>query len=93
VRRQRRAPATAYLETLGDLPVNAYKVCKTEKIRGGIEVSDVAGVIAMAGPVDDLQALHEVQCVMKARQVFARDGGMTPMVCCHVGPVHGWRIR
>ena len=53
-----------------------------------------ADLIAVPGnPLDDLDALKNVQFVMKDGQVFKRDGVMTPAAFFHGGPVNGWRIR
>ena len=41
----------------------------------------------------DVEALKNVQFVMKDGQVFKKDGVMTPAAFFHGGPVNGWRIR
>jgi imidazolonepropionase-like amidohydrolase len=82
------------VETLRAMTLNGYKVSETEKTRGLIKPGLVADLIAMPGnPLDDLDALKQVQFVMKDGQVFKRDGVMTPAAFFHAGPVNGWRIR
>ena len=44
-------------------------------------------------PLDDVEALKQVQFVMKDGKVFKRDGVMTPAAFFNGGPVNGWRIR
>jgi imidazolonepropionase-like amidohydrolase len=76
------------------MTINGYKVSETEKTRGPIKPGFFADIIAMPGnPLDDLEALKNVQFVMKDGQVFKRDGVMTPAAFFHAGPVNGWRIR
>ena len=41
----------------------------------------------------NIDALKNVQFVMKDGQVFKKDGVMTPAAFFHGGPVNGWRIR
>jgi hypothetical protein len=44
-------------------------------------------------PLESIDALRDVQLVMKDGTVFKRDGVMTPGAFFHGGPVNGWRIR
>ena len=82
------------VETLRAMTINGYKVSETEQTRGPIKPGFFADIIAMPGnPLDDLEALKNVQFVMKDGQVFKRDGVMTPAAFFHAGPVNGWRIR
>jgi imidazolonepropionase-like amidohydrolase len=76
------------------MTINGYKVSETEKTRGPIKAGFVADIIAVSGnPLDDIDALRNVQFVMKDGQVFKKDGVMTPASFFHGGPVNGWRIR
>ena len=76
------------------MTINGYKVSETEKTRGPIRVGFFADLIAVAGnPLDDVDALKNVQFVMKDGQVFKKDGVMTPAAFFHGGPVNGWRLR
>jgi imidazolonepropionase-like amidohydrolase len=81
-------------DTLRAMTINGYKVSETENSRGPIKPGFFADIIAMPGnPLDDLDALKNVQFVMKNGQVFKREGVMTPAAFFHAGPVNGWRIR
>ena len=81
-------------DILRALTVNGYKVSETEKSRGPIKAGNFADLIALPGnPLDDVDALKNVQFVMKDGLVFKRDGVMTPAAFFHGGPVNGWRIR
>jgi len=82
------------VETVRAMTINGYRVSETEKTRGPIKAGFFADLIAVPGnPLDDLEALKNVQFVMKDGQVFKRDGIMTPAAFFHGGPVNGWRIR
>jgi imidazolonepropionase-like amidohydrolase len=81
-------------DTLRAMTINGYKVSETENSRGPIKPGFFADMIAMPGdPLENLEALKNVQFVMKNGQVFKRDGVMTPGAFFHAGPVNGWRIR
>jgi imidazolonepropionase-like amidohydrolase len=81
-------------DILRAMTINGYKVSETEKTRGPIKAGFFADIIAVPGnPLDDVDALKNVQFVMKDGQVFKRDGVMTPAAFFHGGPVNGWRIR
>jgi imidazolonepropionase-like amidohydrolase len=81
-------------DILRAMTINGYKVSETEKTRGPIKAGYFADVIAVPGnPLDDVDALKQVQFVMKDGLVFKRDGVMTPAAFLHGGPVNGWRIR
>jgi len=76
------------------ITVNGYKVSDIDKTRGAIKTGNYADLIALPGnPLDDIDALKNVQFVMKDGQVFKRDGVVAPMAFFHAGPVNGWRIR
>ena len=81
-------------DTLRAMTVNGYKVSGTEKTRGPIAAGFFADIIAVPGnPLENLDALKDVQFVMKNGLVFKRDGVMTPAAFFNGGPVNGWRIR
>jgi imidazolonepropionase-like amidohydrolase len=81
-------------DTLRAMTINGYKVSGTEKTRGPIAAGFFADLIAVPGnPLENLEALKDVQFVMKNGLVFKRDGVMTPAAFFNAGPVNGWRIR
>ena len=76
------------------MTTNGYKVSVTDQTRGPIKAGFFADLIAVPGnPLDDVEALKQVQFVMKDGLVFKRDGVMTPGAFFNGGPVNGWRIR
>jgi imidazolonepropionase-like amidohydrolase len=81
-------------DILRAMTINGYKVSGTETVRGPIKAGLIADLIAVPGdPLADIEALKNVQFVMKDGQVFKKDGVMTPSAFFHGGPVNGWRIR
>jgi imidazolonepropionase-like amidohydrolase len=81
-------------DILRAMTIGGYRVSQTETTRGPIKAGFFADLIAMPGnPLDDVEALKNVQFVMKDGQVFKNDGVMTPAAFFHGGPVNGWRIR
>ena len=81
-------------DILRAMTTNGYLVSETENERGPIRVGLIADLIAVAGnPLDDIDALRDVQFVMKDGMVFKQDGVMTPEKFFHGGPVNGWNIR
>jgi imidazolonepropionase-like amidohydrolase len=89
-----KAAAIPNADILRAITINGYKVSETENTRGPIKAGFFADIIAVSGnPLDDVDALKNVQFVMKDGQVFKRDGVMTPSAFFHGGPVNGWRIR
>jgi imidazolonepropionase-like amidohydrolase len=89
----------AFLETwkAADIPqadilramtINGYKSADIIKERGPIKPGFYADLIAVAGdPLTDIDALRNVQFVMKNGMVFKKDGVMTPEKFFHPGPV------
>ena len=76
------------------ITISGYKIADIDKTRGLIKTGNFADLIALPGnPLDDVDALKNVQFVMKDGLVFKRDGVVTPMAFLHAGPVNGWRIR
>jgi imidazolonepropionase-like amidohydrolase len=75
-------------DILRALTINGYKVSGTERTRGPIKVGMIADLIAVRGnPLDSIDALRDVQFVLKDGQVFKQGGVMTPAVFFHGGPV------
>lgn len=84
-------PAPAILKVM---TTNGYKVCDIENERGPIKVGFPADIIAVsANPLADIDALRDVQFVMKDGTVFKQGGIVTPMAFFHSGPEKGWRKR
>jgi imidazolonepropionase-like amidohydrolase len=82
------------VDILRTMTVNGYKVSETEDERGPIRTGLAADLIAVSGnPLEDINALRDVQFVMKDGVVFKQHGVMTPEEFFHGGPVNGWRIR
>ena len=81
-------------EILKIMTINGYKCAETYEERGPVQEGYIADIIAVPGnPLQDIDALRDVQFVMKDGKVFKRDGVMTPEAFFHAGPVNGWRIR
>ena len=71
-----------------------YKCAETETTRGPIKPGLAADLIAVSGnPLEKIDALREVQFVLKDGVVFKRDGAMTPGRFFNGGPVNGYKIR
>jgi imidazolonepropionase-like amidohydrolase len=82
------------VDILRAMTISGYKVSETEKVRGPIKVGMFADLIAVPGnPLEQIDALRDVQFVMKSGMVFKRDGVMTPGGFFHGGPVNGWNAR
>ncbi len=89
-----KAAGIPTVDILRAMTSNGYRVSETENERGPIAVGMIADLIAVTGnPLDDIDALRDVQFVMKDGVVFKQDGVMTPGQFFHGGPVNGWRIR
>ncbi len=81
-------------DTLKALTINGYKAADVYNERGPIKAGNYADLIAVPGnPLEDLDALRNVQFVMKNGEVFKKDGVMTIDRLLHPGPVNGWRRR
>jgi len=81
-------------DILRAITTNGYKVSGTEQTRGPIKAGFIADLIAVFGnPLEDVNALKQVQFVMKDGIVFKSNGVMTPGAFFNGGPVNGWRIR
>ena len=76
------------------MTINGYRVSETEKVRGPIKVGMVADLIAVPGnPLEQIDALRDVQFVLKNGMVFKRGGVMLPAAFFHGGPVNGYNAR
>jgi imidazolonepropionase-like amidohydrolase len=81
-------------DILRAMTINGYKVSETERTRGPIKTGMIADLIAVSGnPLENIDALRDVQFVMKDGIVFKEKGVMTPGAFFNGGPVKGWRIR
>ena len=81
-------------DILRAMTVNGYRVSETMASRGPIKPGLIADLIAIRGnPLEQIDALRDVQFVMKDGMVFKRDGVMTPERFFRGGPVNGWNIR
>jgi len=81
-------------DVLRAITINGYKAAEVDKVRGPIKAGFFADLIATPGnALEDLEALKNVQFVMKDGLVFKKDGIMTPAAFFHSGPVNGWRVR
>ncbi len=75
-------------DILRALTLNGYKAADVIHERGPIQAGMFADLIAVPGdPLSDIDALRNVQFVMKNGMVFKRDGVMTPEKFFHPGPV------
>jgi cytosine/adenosine deaminase-related metal-dependent hydrolase len=75
-------------DILRAITINGYKAADIIKERGPIKPGLFADLIAVAGdPLTDIDALRNVQFVMKNGMVFKKDGVMTPEKFFHPGPV------
>ncbi|MFI5311951.1 MAG: amidohydrolase family protein [Gemmatimonadales bacterium] len=89
-----KAAAIPNADILRAMTINGYKVSDIEPRRGPIKVGRAADLIAVSGnPLDNIDALRDVQFVLKDGMVFKKDGVMTPEKFLHGGPVNGWNIR
>jgi predicted amidohydrolase YtcJ len=75
-------------DTLRAMTINGYKAADIIRDRGPIKPGFFADLIAVAGnPLDNIDALRNVQFVMKNGMVFKKDGVMMPEKFFHPGPV------
>jgi imidazolonepropionase-like amidohydrolase len=81
-------------DILRAMTTNGYRVSGTEEARGPVKPGLAADLIAVKGnPLKNIDALRDVQFVMKDGVVFKQNGIMTPEKFFHGGPVYGWNIR
>ncbi|MFY9557977.1 MAG: amidohydrolase family protein [Blastocatellia bacterium] len=75
-------------DILRAITINGYKAADIIQERGPIKTGLYADLIAVTGnPLVDIDALRNVQFVMKNGAVFKKDGVMTPERFFHPGPV------
>jgi imidazolonepropionase-like amidohydrolase len=75
-------------DVLYAMTINGYKAADIIKDRGPIQPGMFADMIAVSGdPLTDIDALRNVQFVMKNGMVFKKDGAMTPEKFFNPGPV------
>jgi imidazolonepropionase-like amidohydrolase len=75
-------------DILRAMTINGYKAADIIKERGPIKSGFYADLIAVAGdPLTNIDALRNVQFVMKNGMVFKKEGVMTPEKFFHPGPV------
>jgi len=81
-------------DILRAMTITGFEACEIQHERGPIKKGLAADFIAVTtNPLEDIDALRDVQFVMKDGQVFKRDGIVMPMDFFHGGPKYGWRVR
>ena len=82
-------------DILKALTINGYKAADVYKDqRGPIKAGYFADIVAIQGdPLADIDALRNVQFVMKNGAVFKKNGVITIDGLLHPGPVNGFRRR
>lgn len=81
-------------DALKALTINGYKAADIHHERGPVKTGNYADFIAVPGnPLQDIDALRDVQFVMKNGAVFKRNGVITLDALLNPGPVNGWRRR
>ena len=89
-----KAAGIAPKDVLKAITINGYKAADVFSERGPIKAGNYADLIAVPGnPLDDMDALRNVQFVMKNGAVFKKNGVMTIDALLNPGPVNGWRRR
>jgi imidazolonepropionase-like amidohydrolase len=81
-------------EILKIMTVNGYMVSDIYDKRGPVKVGMPADLIAVReNPLENIDTLRDVRCVMKEGMFFKRDGVMTPERFLHSGPTPptAWR--
>ncbi|HEY1904784.1 MAG TPA: amidohydrolase family protein [Myxococcaceae bacterium] len=77
-------------DILKAMTTTGYKCAQTENTRGPIKPGNFADLIAVPGnPLEKIDALRDVQFVMKDGVVFKQKGVMTPGPFFHGGPEYG----
>jgi imidazolonepropionase-like amidohydrolase len=77
-------------DILKAMTTTGYKCAQTDNTRGPIKPGLAADLIAVPGnPLETVDALRDVQFVMKDGVVFKQKGVMTPGPFFHGGPING----
>ena len=93
-RAHRRTIAAAVAQRFPFVARQRGEACEVQNERGPIKKGLAADIIAvLENPLEDIDALRDVEFVMKDGQVFKRDGIVMPMNFFHSGPKYGWRVR
>ncbi len=83
-----KAAGIPNVDILRAMTINGYKAADIIKERGPIKPGLYADFIAVPGnPLENIDALRNVQFVMKNGMVYKKDGVMTPEAFFHPGPV------
>jgi len=89
-----KAAGIPHADILKIMTTNGYEISELENERGPIKEGFMADLIAMPGnPLEDIDALHDIDFVMKDGLVFKRDGVVAPMDFFHNGPAYGWDVK
>jgi len=83
-------------EILKIMTVNGYQVADIYDRRGPVRTGLPADLIAVrANPLENIDTLRDVRCVLKDGVFFKKDGTMTPESFFHSGPTPpgSWRIH
>ena len=81
-------------DTLKALTTNGYKAADVYSERGPLKAGYYADIVAVPGnPLEDIDAVRDVQFVMKNGEVFKKDGVIQLDMLLHPGPINGWRRR
>ena len=81
-------------DILRAMTTTGYEVSETSTTRGPIKPGMFADLIAVPGnPLQNIDALRDVQFVLKNGMVFKKDGVMTPAAFFNGGPVNGYNAR
>jgi imidazolonepropionase-like amidohydrolase len=76
------------------MTTNGYIISETEDTRGPIRVGLPADIIATSeNPLADINALRDVQFVMKDGMVFKQNGVVSSLGFFNNGPRYGWTNR
>src|SRR5207249_3207832 len=81
-------------DILKALTTTGYKAADVDKERGPIKPGYYADLVAVQGdPLQDIDAVRNVQFVTKNAEVITKNGSITIDKLLHPGPVNGFRRR